>query len=306
MIYLLIHPPKLVVNSLFTPDSVFTLYVAQTRSFNDQLQSDTILWVNDAVCSLYVDGSFLEVLQNTGEGRYVSPSAYRPQAGHQYGIAIWHKTLGKAEAQSSVPQLPHLLEFKKQDTAVYLPDLLDFDIPDGSPSKLGRIDLSYSKGGSDYLQIISRQTYAGYWIYGCWNCHQDSLIVAQRLVPLYLPQQQENIFTYNFTILVDCKDTVEHLSLFSDEYFLPYSDYLFKNISLELRGLSKEMFAYYKSLTRISESTVMGNYEPVTYYSNVEGGYGIFAGYSSVFDTISYPVSLDSVVLEHLDEWESF
>ncbi len=90
--------PKLVVNSLFSPDSVFTVYVARSRSFNDQLRSYTILWVNDAVCSLFVDGSFLQVLQNTGNGRYVSPDGYKPQVGRHYKTKVWHRELGEAEA----------------------------------------------------------------------------------------------------------------------------------------------------------------------------------------------------------------
>ncbi len=294
--------PKLVVNSLFTPDSVFTLYLARTRGFNDNLYSDTILWVDDAVCSLFVDNNFLEVLHNQGNGKYISSTGYHPLPGHFYSISIWHSDLGHVQASSRVPYPPQILEFEKQDTAGFVPDITDLDLPNESQSKMGIISLRIKTNDSHFLNIIARQTIAANWKYNCLGCSYDTLVISERVVWLLLPQLRDNLYQLGGTILMFSDDSVVNLTVFSDEYFL--KDYLFKNLKIEIRAASDQYFLYYKSMLNQRRSTIMGNYEPVSYYSNIQGGYGIFAGYSSAVDSLTYPVSLDTAVLNNLNLYQ--
>ncbi len=78
------------------------------------------------------------------------------------------------------------------------------------------------------------------------------------------------------------------IKLFSeDNNFLSYV--------IELKNISKELFNYYKTL-ELYNAAYEGNIDietgfvissnPVTMYSNIENGYGIFAGYNVCRDTI--------------------
>jgi hypothetical protein len=58
-------------------------------------------------------------------------------------------------------------------------------------------------------------------------------------------------------------------------------------VFIELRTVSKEYYQFHSSVTRQKNSPGGILTEPVFIYNNIEGGHGIFAGYSSVMDSLS-------------------
>ncbi len=58
-------------------------------------------------------------------------------------------------------------------------------------------------------------------------------------------------------------------------------------VFIELRTVSKEYYQFHSSVTRQKNSPGGVLTEPVFIYNNIEGGHGIFAGYSSVMDSLS-------------------
>ncbi|MBN2892851.1 MAG: DUF4249 domain-containing protein, partial [Bacteroidales bacterium] len=107
---------KLVIESLFCPDSTFRVFVSKTTGFNDS----NIYFIDDATCKLYANNEFLFELQYQDSGFYAAPINYKPVPGVLYKLEVSHSDLPDVWAEDSVPsEIPLFRNFKVEDSVMY-------------------------------------------------------------------------------------------------------------------------------------------------------------------------------------------
>ncbi len=280
-------PKKLVLISFFSPQHIFTVHVSKVIGLDEYPHnSDTIVWVDNALCSLYVNDRFLQVLQDTGSGCYVSPNGYRPEVGKHYKIKVFAPGFPSIEASSYVPDSIHIISVYKKDSALVIPD--DFNV-DYIP--LVKVKVENKLDSVQYVEFFLTEYLPdeGYYAVG-----------LRDLGPI-LSQGVLN----QFYVLLSSDKIPLGKSVLSC-YYLPFyyginsEVYIPKNLQVHLRVVSEQYYNY--KLTASVENNYDdfwgGTYQPVSVYSNVKGGYGIFAGYNESIDSTTYPVSLDSILFK--------
>jgi len=280
---------KLVVLSLFSPDSVMKIRLSTVVDLNTPQKPDSVFnWVNGAICSLYVENSFLEVLQDTGQGIYVSPSGYHPLTGKHYTIRVFHNNYPSVEATSYVPDSVPIVSVEKKDSA-----LVESDGFSQMVLNLVKVRINNTLDSMQFMELFLTQASPHN---ESWDTVKyDYLFMKYPGVIL-----RSGVKTFK-SILFSSDNLAPGPNLLTVYYITPqiWSDHglvFYKNLQTHLRVVSLDY--YYYKLTSIMEDNYddfwNGTYRPTPIYSNVKGGYGIFAGYVEAVDSTSYPLSLDS------------
>ncbi len=301
-------PPRLVVYSLFSPDSIFKVRVGRTVAINEFRNPDTLLWLDDAVCSLFVNDHFLEVLTDTGLGYYVSTSNYHPQPDSVYRLVVDHHVYGRAETQSSIPPgQMQILSVYKQDSA-----LMEGTDMNPRPISYAKITINNDLQVAHYLELFLTQ----------YEYHLgDSTIYTTPGVDIVkeplgtlssgLTLSSTNSLIFSSSLLSSGQNSLEL-------YYYPLiyeivmdTTFAYANLQVNLRILSPEFYNYLLSLERLDRSDYFDNptfilsLPPTNLYSNVQGGYGLFAGFQQIRDSLSYPMSLDSGIYNYYRQIQS-
>ncbi len=106
------HEPQLVVNCIFTTHKVITVKVNKSVGYNDTIMP---IYVENLAIELYCNDTFVEILNDLGNGIYVS-SIY-PEEDKKYKIKIIRKNQDTVIAESYIPKLP---EFTAFDTTHFI------------------------------------------------------------------------------------------------------------------------------------------------------------------------------------------
>lgn len=276
---------KLVIYSLFCPDSVFSVFIAKTTSFDDSIQ----MFVDNSTCKLFANNEFLFEFLNQDSGYYIAPNQYKPIPGINYKIEVLHPKLPTITAEDKIPEYcPVISELsiidsaKMNNEAHYFSELF-FNLTDNpeqsnfyeietlirEDSVVGCIDsslLSWFYERNTYYAILSTDDYI---------LNNESL---NDFYPIQWPFSDE--------LFNNSKHT------FSVYYYTPaFIDYSVEyNLFLKTRSVSENYFLYRKKLIQHLFNQIgdfwTGTGNPVNMYTNVNNGYGIFAGYQQVVDSI--------------------
>ncbi len=279
---------KPVVSCIFKADTTFELFLSKTNSINDTLQNS----IYDANCYLLQDNQIIDTLVFLN-GKYIS--SIKAQQGQEYSLKISNPEFNDITATSYVPQQIEILNIEQQDFAV--PDntnMFDGDLK----LPLNRLTFTFNDPANENnfyeLKIIVKSS---------WN---DSLNIN--------PFQKPFIYSYNSVITnEDILDYQPKIFVFSDSLFngqIKSIDFLYKQwwlqtsygsegkyysygdyrLYYQFRIISKEMYNYRKSLIKHVYNQQSDNFEqigdPVQMSTNINNGYGIFAGYTEICDTI--------------------
>ncbi|PID93403.1 MAG: hypothetical protein CSA95_07970 [Bacteroidetes bacterium] len=263
-----VSKPKLVVNSIVTPDSTFKVNVSESRFFLDNAPMKKI---EDATVKiLSQEGTLLATLSHTDKGNY--EGELKPTINTNYRVEVVAPNFDKASASMSiVPSIPitsfdTLSVFEEYDfnlsTTIHFSDpgnernyyrvrgdiqLMEIDPETGELRELERyipwfyIDDPVINGAGDDDFVENE--------YNPYNLFNDDLINGKAYsltIPLHL-YGSGNIFI----------------------------------VHLFLESLSEEYYTYLKSVSEYQESGDNPFTEPVPIYSNIENGIGFFGGYSS-------------------------
>lgn len=304
------HVPKLVLNSVFSTDSVFIVNLSTSRSITENTDLNTIegakveLFENgqkieELQASSYQDTSYIytqfgEELEITTYTTYLS--SIRPTPGKSYSIEASKEGFENVYAESQTPT-----------------NLTDVVITADLTPTVGAYEEVYLRGNI-YVDIDD--------VAGEKNFYEFQLFLTQ----------EDSIFEYNFendTIYYTGEVSTSRYKLyanvsdgsgsgsFDDEFELSpkpsqFSDVTFDGttkrfvlndvylynlegfataayVELELRSVSEDYYNYFTSYEK--QSYNQGNFlaEPVIVYNNIENGYGVFAGYS----TTVFPIDLE-------------
>ncbi len=289
--------PVFVLNCLFTADSIFKVKINKTSDFNDSISYP----VTDAVCKLYADNKLIENLIAIGNnGFYISQKDYKPLYNTTYRIEVSSPSLPTAFSSNQLPHTPQILNITKQDSVLF----------DEDGNSLNQLDILIKDpiDVSNYYELIFFSYFKLDYTNAWWldstelenvdtNYHavelfcqtQDMVFKNEGLLdysPIGFPFSDE-IFdgqTYNLKINYQ-----------PPAYFSGINDYLVNIITdysliICVRAVT-ESYYHYKQKLIVHQANQYSDFwdgiaEPVQMFTNVENGYGIFAGYSTFVDTI--------------------
>jgi len=296
------HSDKIVINSLFSPDSNFYVRISKNTGIdsaiynNNAMLIDTIpsweQWYNNAVAvnepkvELFKNNVFIEELLSSGRGVFRSINEI-PQPGVNYEIKVSADGMKSVTAKDIIPDKVSIRSVNYEDVGkvfnnddyftkvnITFTDPVDkinyYEILFPSP-----IWYSLDEGGR---AILASESYGVLFT-------DDQLILAEGDQDSYcssfiFSDKLINGQTYNLTVYLSglfklcdlCEEFVFHVEL--------------RSISYEYYQYRKKMRKYlnYKfSGTDLQQIYSVG--EPVIMYTNVENGYGVFVGYSA--DTVT-------------------
>ena len=289
--------PAIVINSIITPElpisvSISAIMPIACESYIDVTKSDeygfsntyTIpnpKFVDNASVLMYEDGVLLCSLEYEGDGYYISDKY--PKVGSTYTLVVNAPGYKECKSTTTLYNMPVLSNMSFRDTVTvdeegYPLSKLSFTITDNNTNR-------------NFYEISCRAVSNKYdveyeWIYFNSSRNTDKVLTQSESLP------------FNDRVL-----------LFTDEYFSnssynldviyrynPYVAMAKYDLEITIKTISESYYEYLRSrmMQAYQEESLfeyLANYEslsatPVDIYSNIENGYGVFASYSTMTDTI--------------------
>ena len=282
------YESRLVVDSRFTPDSVWSVGVQQSAPYADNVSWEDYA-VTEAVVVVEGEDGFREELTHVGEGDFRSMVGSRPVREVRYTLTADAPGLASVRASSIIPPVDAaLIDFEEaaaptdEENGVYVIRLNLHDAP--GPHR-------YSVS-VDLLEPV---------------CYTDKGYLTLSEVPGSDTKYDGAIFTSDSPPLRHDIFQVEDASepfvasepFYGDAYF---ADDLFEGGTLEValeviaqhytalaphfrilvRSWSDALWRHEESVVRYDLGFGLFSDRPVTLYSNVEDGIGVFGGWSGV------------------------
>ena len=276
---------KLVLNGLICPDSLISVHLSRTNT----ILSDEILVIENAIVSLYCNGKYIETLSYFKNGKYKSKTVF-PQPDSVYTITAEAEGCPAISATDTVPRSTRIIF--------------------GTHSSGNTYD-EYGDPHHDYEITISdppeKNFYELFFIYqNSPNIFNDNFYINFQVYPVIADPVLRSdseldywVFTYVFTdnffngtnYLMKNKFLAAAVGGEFANQFVPTD---FEDKYAILRTTSLAYYNYRKSWIRHSNNQQIGNRieeplfmtligDPTPMYSNVVGGYGIFAAYNQIY-----------------------
>ena len=259
---------KLVVFGFLAPNEIVSVKVINSYpAFGDLLFNDGI---ENALVDLFENRIFIERLKYQKSGIYVSQNKFRPKVGQSYSIKI--KASGFPEIESTEEVIPKDVLVKTIDFSQKITSIINVSFP----SRKLLLQFDDIKGEDNYYQIL---------VDGLYKKKKNAIITYE----LDKPSEIESVCgfksklsgTYNLTDFcfkdetntflagVETRGSVQPGGQTAD------SDEIF----LRIRTISKSFYEYNR--TEYNEEGLLQAFkQPYPRYSNIKGGFGIFATYN--------------------------
>lgn len=278
------YQPKLAINSLFEQDSNFYFSITESQSVLDNdtfppLENVSIVLTNSLgeseTITALVDHKFYYL------NKRVYKSEMRARQGLTYDISVSHPNHKTATAKAGIPDGVKITSLDTQT-------VLEFGYP------ALRINMTFQDPVATNYYELKLFAYAPEIIHDKQTWETIDTIMSY----------QEIYYSFPSDGLIDNGGN----SIFSDELFNGkeytlsfntekyYIDYLLEGIEAfpdaeifllpELRSISKEYYDYQTSMVKYWNADGNPFAQPVQVYTNVEEGFGIFAGFGKSNDTI--------------------
>ncbi len=270
------YEPALVCNAFFGNDTSFTIELYQDKHILDN--DEEYYTVSDASVVLYENGEWIGQATEMDNFSGLYNLDYLPLPGATYQLSVSKEGFTSIESTDAIPVA----------------------VSNVSTDKIGR---SVSEYGEEMLQL----TYSINDVKG--SNYYEVLIYA--IVPTFDYVEEEDSIYYVKTgsyrsevyftkvgAALNEFDQNDMVTIFSDELFdggkhtqtVEFSYYYWNptddaendaELYLEVRNISESMYRY--KVSRIAHENAMDNpfSEAAMVYNNIEGGFGIFAGYHS-------------------------
>ena len=273
---------KIVLNGILKKDSLLTLHISKSIPAHSP---DTIMPLKEASVKLYESGKFIENLLFDENGFYKTSNFITPSTSNEYKIRVEAKGLETVEATTHYPELPQVISI---DTSYHQADYeygylnsLEIKIQFRDNSKASNyymVELFYYGNVyyDDYFNEIydTVSTYinpfiisddeiieieyngSDYWQSAPeWEAYGTKLIFSDKLINGKTHTLKLNIDPYNF--YMDSSNS--------------------KNILyVNFHNVGKDYYEYMIRRAMVNDTENNPLVEPVTLYTNVKNGLGIF------------------------------
>lgn len=275
------YKQAIVMNSVLTPDEPISVTLSLTmdiaNAYDHDMYGATLkepTYIDDAFVVVFEDGQVLDTL-SFEDGVYISEKV--PQIGSQYKIEASSAKYGDCSASTYIPALPEISDIHYRNK-VSVDD-------EGEPISKLYMKITDNDPARNYYKIfmgveLDEESYHGYYnVYFSQTQNTDSVLM------------QSGSLVFDGSCL-----------LISDEYFSggsynleAFCRHIRSNTEICIMSISESYYEYLRSKAMqdydystdgfISAYNVL-NVIPANIYSNIENGYGIFAGYSIMNDTL--------------------
>ena len=260
------EPSKLVVNSLFSTDSLFTAEIYYSRYILDDTYPAPLS--NAQVRVFEGDQLVCQLVYDETKSVFLPDREVRPEAGKTYRIVATHPNYTTAEAIAvAQPIVPiESLHFTGQsivrDYQTY--HILELTFTDLPGNQTYAIDIQ--QNNTSYYVIDEDTVYDSYSYPGYMISDDPSVVTDENGGSLY--------------VLDDLFDGKQYtLRLMVPDYALYEYEGTEISQSINLKNLSEEYYLFIRSYNNHTYNEGNPFAEPVSVYSNITNGYGIFAGF---------------------------
>lgn len=276
-------PSKIALNCLMVPDSGITVTIYKSLSILDNAPNKVL---DKAKLEIYKDGNLMSTLAAANLSTNYYFNDLKPEPGHSYKLVA---SMNGYATVSAVADIPVAAEIKKLSTTVY----------DTSSFSWNELERYYYSKGKLLFEAKDEAGKPNYYklsmfkleYYYSLNEMGDTLETFVYRNPL---QQYYNEATHP---LVEFKEEASYYfsdqfvdgKVFSIELPINYNGLTpGTNIIVEFTTLSREYYLFKQSLIKFNESQNNPFSEPIKVYTNVENGYGIFAGGTTTIREVRY------------------
>lgn len=279
---------KFAITSILNPDSTFSAYLYTSSSILDQLKYDQ---VEDATITIKntSNGEIYDLEYSQQLEKYVSTK--KPEVGEEYTLSIEAEGFETATSKIVLPSedisisdLIYEIEKFEYGWGYEMEYAISFNLKD-SPEKNYYEFTVFSKNktySNDTLISVHTREHSTYTDDGAlFEEYTDLLIINDEL----FNNQTKKISFYFYP-------SWETENCFRASEVLPNCD-IVRTIILNVRAINGEYFKFYQTLGLQSELYYDPIAEPVNVFTNIENGFGIFAGFKNHYfqigqDTLEY------------------
>mgnify|MGYP005855086981 CR=1 FL=1 len=276
------RPSKLVVNSFFTADSLWEIQVSKSLSVLDNADLQKI---NNASIDIYKNSELIDTIRGAGTDGWYRSGLYPPEEGENYSIEVsapGFSNIIYAEDVAPEPVPISNVSFTLIDSSFYFSHHQAIIGEEYYTPVYGTIEgtfnITFSDPGTrENYYMLSLFSYYKYYDF------EDSTIAYH--------EKRDISFTTNDPVAGNNDDSYISSLLFNDDFFngqnyqlkvtiMDWDATLDKEYVFELMSINKAGYLYRRSVEEYQNSKGDPFSEPVRIYSNIENGFGIFAGYA--------------------------
>ena len=264
--------PKLVINSIFQSDSTFKAHVSSSRSV---LDTDSFQNITDAVVNIKDgNGNIIETLNHQENGFYVGQTF--PQENQTYALQVTHPNYVNITSMDSLP-LPIVINSVDTSTIVdpingdRLQITMNFEDPESSQN----FYLIETYSINEYLVMKNSDTSE----YELDTAKQYMVLTDEVFQNGGSPWREQGLFNdllFNGqNKALELEIPYENLSGNEAGYNWSYKTL---GVRVYLHNISRSYYYFRTSLELYQSASGNPFAQPVQVYSNIENGFGVFAG----------------------------
>ena len=264
--------PKLVINSIFESDSTFKVHVSSSRSV---LDTDSFQNITDAVVNINDgNGNIIETLNHQENGFYVGQTF--PQENQTYTLQVTHPNYVNITSMDSLP-LPIVINSVDTSTIVdpingdRLQITMNFEDPESSQN----FYLIETYSINEYLEIKNSDTSE----YELDTAKQYMFLTDEVFQNGGSPWREQGLFN---DLLFNGQNKALELEIPYENFFGNEAGYNWSyktlGVRVYLHNISRSYYYFRTSLELYQSASGNPFAQPVQVYSNIENGFGVFAG----------------------------
>lgn len=276
---------QLVVVSNFTLDRTLQVYVSASQSI---LTDEPVGYIDNAIVELYRNEEFLTQLSFSEDKDkisnlpFYSAGDFHPQVGIRYTVKVDVPGFETVTAHSQIPTPIKMISSQISD--------LQFSETVGEKEVSVRynVNVAFEDPGlvENYYHVNLLQQFREFAI-----IEQDTLYFREEMRPVVFSNQMNTNFQVAHIggglLLEDegIDGQTIRLDLPVEFKYRPARDELGK-LFIELRAVSKEYYQYFSTISRQDGVSDTPFSDPVIVFDNINGGQGVFAGFSTSSDSL--------------------
>ena len=258
---------RLVINGVISPQRVVAVNISRSNAPSGEAPPE--LFLTDATVLLYENAVLVEKLTHQQKGEYRSPSRFKPQPGQQYTLQVTAPGLPFAETAPAL--VPDELQLESYTYRTGLNSKYN-------PSKpAAEVELVFqdAAGTINYYQIevlglFNNETRVPFtWLVGETEEAKQPCTLLTNGSVIY----RDNCFsgsTYRSVIGLETSGFI----IQPGNPDLEEVDY--QKLRIRLQRISTDYYRYLES-AELNEGIELAFFEPTFLYSNIKGGFGIWA-----------------------------
>ena len=272
------YPPKIVLNSIITPNS--SEIIVELSESRDMLYDKyDFPPISNATIKLFDNNTYIDTLTEVSDGIYSISHSVLPT--HTYKLEVSNTKFDNVTATTVVPTPATITNFNttldqnlKSDINITIQDV-------GSEENFYGVEITRLDSINDTTSFSSGYSESSY---ACSN----SQVIEYPSQDGIVGENCTNLFLFTDKLFAG---TTYTFNCYNENTFWgggPDGIDIFTKIWVNLKTINEDYYQY-----TLSTNIALENYgnpfaEPVRIYSNVEGGFGIFGSYSVYKDSISF------------------